>query len=147
MVIGIGTGTARMRQSLRVQRIAIGDERFVKHGFRTEAGFVGGHNRETQRPIPDHISARHEDIASLVRGPIAFDHAAENELDPVVAAAVLAFGSSLSTALRTAMAAFTDSIRQVHQPSEMPQPVLRTLPCVNSRTSSRVASTTKTPQS
>ncbi|WP_354096655.1 SPASM domain-containing protein [Bradyrhizobium sp. RT10b] len=51
-----------------MQRIAIGDDRFVKLGVRTDAGFVGDHDRETQRPIPDHISARHEDIASLVRG-------------------------------------------------------------------------------
>jgi Fic family protein len=77
---------------LRLQRIVIGDERFVKLGFRNEGGFVGEHDRETQRPIPDHISARHEDIASLMRGLIAFDQAAENELDPVIAAAVLAFG-------------------------------------------------------
>ncbi|WP_316225075.1 MULTISPECIES: Fic family protein [unclassified Bradyrhizobium] len=77
---------------LRLQRIVIGDERFVKLGFRQEGGFVGEHDRETQRPIPDHISARHEDIDSLVRGLIAFDQAAENELDPVVAAAVLSFG-------------------------------------------------------
>ncbi|MGY3347091.1 hypothetical protein ACVI1I_006320 [Bradyrhizobium sp. USDA 4459] len=77
---------------LRLQRIVIGDERFVKLGFRNEGGFVGEHDRETQRPIPDHISARHEDIAPLVRGLIAFDQAAENELDPVIAAAVLAFG-------------------------------------------------------
>lgn len=77
---------------LRLQRIVIGDERFVKLGFRAEGGFVGEHDRETQRPIPDHISARPEDIDSLVRGLIAFDQAAESELDPVVAAAVLAFG-------------------------------------------------------
>ncbi|VIO81248.1 Fic family protein [Bradyrhizobium ivorense] len=78
---------------LRLQRIVIGDERFVKLGFRSEGGFVGEHDRETQGPIPDHIGARHEDIAWLVRGLIAFDQAAENELDLVVAAAVLAFGS------------------------------------------------------
>lgn len=77
---------------LRLQRIVIGDERFVKLGFRHEGGFVGEHDRETQRPIPDHISARHEDIASLMQGLIAFDQAAENELEPVLAAAVLAFG-------------------------------------------------------
>ncbi|WP_341850396.1 Fic family protein [Bradyrhizobium brasilense] len=77
---------------LRLQRIVIGDERFVRLGFRSEGGFVGEHDRETQGPVPDHISARQEDIACLVRGLIAFDQAAENELDPVVAAAVLAFG-------------------------------------------------------
>jgi len=80
------------QEFLRLQGIVIGDERFVKLGFRQEGGFVGEHDRDTQRPIPDHISARHEDIASLMAGLIAFDHAAENELDPVVAAAVLAFG-------------------------------------------------------
>ncbi|WP_311738764.1 Fic family protein [Bradyrhizobium sp. NC92] len=77
---------------LRLQRIVIGDERFVKLGFRHEGGFVGEHDRETQRPIPDHISARHEDITSLMQGLISFDQAAENELEPVLAAAVLAFG-------------------------------------------------------
>ncbi|MFK4719351.1 hypothetical protein ABIE89_000451 [Bradyrhizobium niftali] len=80
------------QEFLRLQGIVIGDERFVKMGFRQEGGFVGEHDRDTQRPIPDHISARHEDIASLMAGLIAFDHRAENDLDPVVAAAVLAFG-------------------------------------------------------
>jgi hypothetical protein len=77
---------------LRLQGIVIGNERFVRLGFRHEGGFVGEHDRDTQRPIPDHISARHEDITSLMAGLIAFDHAAENDLDPVIAAAVLAFG-------------------------------------------------------
>lgn len=77
---------------LRLQRIVIGDERFVKLGLRSEGGFVGEHDRETLRPIPNHISARPEDLASLVEGLLAFDHAAESKLDPVIAAAVLAFG-------------------------------------------------------
>ncbi|MGY4404319.1 hypothetical protein ACVIYL_005122 [Bradyrhizobium sp. USDA 3315] len=76
----------------RLQRLLIGDERFVKLGFRKDGGFVGEHDRDTQHPIPDHISARHEDIASLMAGLIAFDHSAENDLDAVIAAAVLAFG-------------------------------------------------------
>jgi hypothetical protein len=77
---------------LRLQRIVIGDERFVKLGLRVEGGFVGEHDRDTQRPIPDHVSARPEDLSSLIKGLIAFDHTAENDLDPVIAAAVLAFG-------------------------------------------------------
>jgi Fic family protein len=80
------------QEFLRLQGIVIGDERFVKLGFRKEGGFVGEHDYDTQQPVPDHISARHEDIASLVAGLITFDHGAENDLDPVVAAAVLAFG-------------------------------------------------------
>ncbi len=77
---------------LRLQRIVIGDERFVRLGLRDEGGFVGEHDRETRRPIPDHVSARPEDLSSLIDGLIAFDHTAESALDPVIAAAVLAFG-------------------------------------------------------
>jgi hypothetical protein len=87
-----GRGPLDEAELLRLQRIVIADERFVKLGLRSEGGFVGEHDRETRRPIPDHISARPEDLSSLVKGLIAFDHTAENELDPVVAAAVLAFG-------------------------------------------------------
>jgi hypothetical protein len=77
---------------LRLQRIVIGDQRFVKLGLRQEDGFVGEHDRDTQRPIPDHVSARPADLSVLVQGLIDFDHTAESELDPVIAAAVLAFG-------------------------------------------------------
>jgi hypothetical protein len=80
------------QEFLRLQGIVIGNERFVRLGFRNESGFVGEHDPDTQRPIPDHISARHEDVTSLMGGLIAFDRAAENDLDPVIAAAVLAFG-------------------------------------------------------
>ncbi|SLN77859.1 Fic family protein [Oceanibacterium hippocampi] len=77
---------------LRLQRIVIGDGRFVKLGFRDEGGFVGEHDRETRMPLPDHISARHEDLQSLIDGMIAFDRNAAQALDPVIAAAILAFG-------------------------------------------------------
>lgn len=77
---------------LRLQRIVIGDARFVRLGLRTEGGFVGEHDRDTRMPIPDHISARHEDLEALVAGLIAFDRQAVPHLDPVVAAAALAFG-------------------------------------------------------
>jgi hypothetical protein len=77
---------------LRLQRIVIGDERFVKLGLRTEGGFVGEHERDTRWPIPDHLSARPDDLASLIEGLLAFDRTAEEDLDPVIAAAVLAFG-------------------------------------------------------
>ena len=77
---------------LRLQRIVIGDARFVHLGLRTEGGFVGEHDRDTRMPIPDHISARHEDLDSLVAGMTAFDAQTVQELDPVIAATVLAFG-------------------------------------------------------
>ncbi len=77
---------------LRLQRIVIGDDRFVHLGFRTEGGFVGQHDRESRMPIPDHISARPDDLAQLVKGLVAFDREFARYLDPVVAASVLAFG-------------------------------------------------------
>tara|TARA_R110002110_G_scaffold407057_1_gene627683 strand:+ start:2819 stop:4363 length:1545 start_codon:yes stop_codon:yes gene_type:complete len=77
---------------LRLQRIVIGDARFVHMGFRTEGGFVGTHDRDTRAPLPEHISARPEDLESLMEGMIAFDHDHAADLDPVLAAACLAFG-------------------------------------------------------
>ncbi|WP_290997172.1 Fic family protein [Hyphomicrobium sp.] len=70
----------------------IGDDRFVRLGLRDEGGFVGEHERESRMPVPDHISARPQDLASLIDGMIAFDRDAAPHLDPVIAAAVLAFG-------------------------------------------------------
>ena len=77
---------------LRLQHIVLGNARFVKPGFRREGGFVGAHDRETRMPLPDHISARPEDLPSLIGGMVAFDRGAAQTLDPVVAAAILAFG-------------------------------------------------------
>ena len=77
---------------LRLQRIVIGDDRFVHLGLRTEGGFVGQHDRESRMPIPDHISARPDDLPQLVEGLVAFDRESAQQLDPVVAASILAFG-------------------------------------------------------
>ena len=77
---------------LRLQDIVIGDDRFVRLGLRSEGGFVGEHDRDTGTPLPDHISARHEDLASLIEGLAAFDRDPASTLDPVIAAAALAFG-------------------------------------------------------
>lgn len=77
---------------LRLQRIVIGDGRFVRLGFRDDGGFVGEHDRTSGVPLPDHISARSEDIPSLIEGLIAFERGAARKTDPVIAAAALAFG-------------------------------------------------------
>ncbi len=77
---------------LRLQQIVIGDARFVRLGLRNEGGFVGEHDRDTGGPIPDHISARPDDLHSLVNGLSEFDLTASEHLDPVIGAAVLAFG-------------------------------------------------------
>lgn len=75
---------------LRLQRIVLGDARFVS--FRTEGGFVGQHDRDNRMPLPDHISARPEDLPRLIDGMVAFDQGPAQNLDAVMAAAILAFG-------------------------------------------------------
>ncbi|WP_051013994.1 Fic family protein [Pararhodospirillum photometricum] len=77
---------------LRLQRIVIGDARFVRLGLRKEGGFVGEHERNTGAPLPDHISAKPEDLLSLMEGITRFSRTAGRTLDPVIAAAGLAFG-------------------------------------------------------
>jgi len=77
---------------LRLQKIVLGDARFIKTGFRQEGGFIGEHDRDSRMPIPDHISARPEDLPDLLNGMIDFDHGPAQSLDPVIAAAILAFG-------------------------------------------------------
>lgn len=77
---------------LRLQRLVIGDARFVTLGLRSEGGFVGQHDRQGGAPIPDHISARPEDLPLLVEGLVHFTQESSRDLDPVLAAACTAFG-------------------------------------------------------
>lgn len=77
---------------LGLQKIVIGDSRFVELGLRKAGGFVGEHDRETGMPLPVHLSARPEDLSELVQGMIEFERGPARMLDPVVGAAVLAFG-------------------------------------------------------
>ena len=87
-----GNRSVDLDELLRLQRIVIGDTRFVKLGLRQKGGFVGEHDRDSRMPLPDHISARPEDLPSLIAGMAAFDRGAALKIDPVVAAAALAFG-------------------------------------------------------
>jgi Fic family protein len=78
---------------LRLQQIVIENSRFVKMGFRDEGGFVGQHDRLTGEPIPDHISARHQDIDQLINGLLESVEKIETTgYDAVLAAASIAFG-------------------------------------------------------
>jgi hypothetical protein len=87
-----GRRPIELDELLRLQAIVIGDARFVKLGLREEGGFIGEHDRDTRLPIPDHISARPDDLQSLINGMVAFDRGAAQKLDAVIAAAILAFG-------------------------------------------------------
>lgn len=82
-----------LEELLRLQELVIKDDRFVNMGFRKEGGFVGVHDRVSGTPIPDHISAKWEDVPDLVNGLIKTNHKlTQDTFDPVVAAAILSFG-------------------------------------------------------
>ena len=87
-----GRHPVTLEELLRLQAIVIGDARFVKLGLREEGGFVGEHDRDTHMPIPDHVSARPDDLRALIGGMAAFDSGPAKAVDPVIAAAALAFG-------------------------------------------------------
>jgi hypothetical protein len=92
-VIGqAGLKPVDLDELLRLQKIVIGKARFVHLGLRREGGFIGAHERNTGAPIPDHVSARHQDLRVLVQGLAEWGSGHEPRLDPVIAAAILAFG-------------------------------------------------------
>ena len=76
-----------------LQEKVISDWRFVLPGLRHRGGFIGMHDRVTRLPIPAHISARPQDLSSLIDGVTAYDERALSAgMDPVIAAAAVAFG-------------------------------------------------------
>jgi len=88
-----GTKMLSLDELLELQRLVIGDDRFVTLGLRTEGGFVGVRDRVSRDPIPSHISARSDDLSSLVDGVVSYsERALPNCIDPVVSAAAIAFG-------------------------------------------------------
>ncbi len=88
-----GTRALTLHELERLQRVVIGDARFVHLGLRQGGDFIGVHDRVTREPVPDHISARHQDLRDLVTGICEFDdRATPRGLDPVIAAASIGFG-------------------------------------------------------
>lgn len=87
-----GTRRLTLAELERLQRLVIGDARFVRLGLRDVGGFVGTHDRLTREPVPQHVSARHQDLPDLVAGIIDYaERALDRGMDAVVAAAVIAF--------------------------------------------------------
>jgi hypothetical protein len=78
---------------LRLQQIVIENARFIKLGWRDQGGFVGEHDRTHGTPIPDHISAKWEDLETLLDGLIETNNKLQNsDFDPVLMATIIAFG-------------------------------------------------------
>lgn len=77
----------------RLQQIVIENARFLKLGLRDEGGFVGAHDRVSGEPIPEHISAKPEDLPSLLNGLVSANKILQDDsYDAVLAAASIAFG-------------------------------------------------------
>ena len=76
-----------------LQSMVIADSRFITPGLRIEGGFVGDHDRTTGMPMPVHISARAEDLESLISGLIETSQLlAGSDYDPVLTATLIGFG-------------------------------------------------------
>ena len=66
---------------------------FAAYGLRQAGGFIGRHDGRDQTPVPDHISARPEDLPTLLNSLLAaYDLLKAHQFDPVLTAAVLGFG-------------------------------------------------------
>lgn len=77
----------------RLQQLVIENPRFLEMGYRKKGGFVGEHDRNTGAPIPDHISAKWQDVDVLMNGLIATaELLLKSNIDAVISAAVIAFG-------------------------------------------------------
>ena len=77
----------------RLQDIVIGSKKLKEMGIRKSEGFIGEHDRETFEPIPDHISAKAEDLSSLLDGLIKANYILQkSNMDPVLIATAIAFG-------------------------------------------------------
>ena len=78
---------------LRLQEIVIADFRYTQPGYRNEGGFIGEHDRVSQHPIPEHISARFQDVYNLMEGLIETDNLLKkSDYNAVLAATAIAFG-------------------------------------------------------
>lgn len=88
-----GVNNLTAEELIRLQQMVIENYRFVHMGFRNQGGFVGEHDRISGEPIPEHISAKHEDLQGLIDGLIeANQMLIDDEFNAVLAAAIIAFG-------------------------------------------------------
>lgn len=93
-IIGKAGQSPLSKEELKsLQKEVITDTRFVKLGYRDEGGFIGAHDRITQMPLPDYISARSDDLDLLMEGLIeASNRLKESDYPPVLIATLIAFG-------------------------------------------------------
>jgi hypothetical protein len=93
-VIGqAGTKPLSKEELIGLQQIVIESKRFINMGFRTEGGFVGDHDRSSGEPVPEHLSARWQDLEILIDGLLETSTLLEkSKFNPILSATVIAFG-------------------------------------------------------
>ena len=93
-VIGqAGKKPLSLDELLRLQQIVIESTRFTKMGLRTAGGFIGEHDRSTGEPFPQHISARWQDLHTLVDGLIGTEILLkDSDFHPILTSTIIAFG-------------------------------------------------------
>jgi len=88
-----GTQDLSKDELLRLQQIVIENARFVDMGFRKKGGFVGEHDRITGEPLPEHLSAKWQDVELLIDGLLGTNEILlKSNIDAVLAATIIAFG-------------------------------------------------------
>jgi Fic/DOC family len=88
-----GTHDLTKAELIRLQELVIENARFVEMGFRIQGGFVGEHDRISGEPVPEHISARHQDIEGLITGLLETNlKLIHDDFNAVLAAAIISFG-------------------------------------------------------
>jgi hypothetical protein len=88
-----GARELTVEELTRLQELVLEGSRFVAFGLRKKGGFVGEHDPRTGEPLPEHISARPEDLDDLMGGLLeAYRLLLTDSYHPVLAAAAISFG-------------------------------------------------------
>ncbi|NOX27256.1 MAG: cell filamentation protein Fic [Gammaproteobacteria bacterium] len=91
-VLQAGKNALTLEEITRLHRVLIEDTRFVFPGLRPDGVFLGERDHLSD-PLPEFIGARPEDIEALCVGMLAAnDRMRDDDLDPVLQAAAIAFG-------------------------------------------------------
>jgi len=91
-VLHAGKNTLTLEEITRLHRVLIEDTRFVFPGLRPDGVFLGERDHLND-PLPEFIGARPEDIEVLCTNMLAAnDRMRNDDLDPVLQAAAIAFG-------------------------------------------------------
>jgi hypothetical protein len=91
-VLQAGKNRLTLDEILRLQRVLIEDNRFVRAGLRPDGVFMGEQDHQGD-PLPEFIGARPDDLADLMGGLLdANGRMRDDHVDPVLEAAATAFG-------------------------------------------------------